>query len=392
MKRFSILLTLVTALLLAQQISFAQEDASLDLTDSTYTGERVSLFDSNQHQVTYQDSTEDVQSILNSVTQSQDVSYHTNYVSNASGGKSCCDPSCPAFWEHRDHFFGEYLYLTVRGANVPYATHVDGVGPNEVPIGPVVVADPDYQGGFRVGGGMALDSCSSLTFNYSFFESSHGSAAVLPGGTGLFRAELVHPNTTNVASDSLSTRALYDIDFDMVDINYKSLIWGGDCYSLNYLLGFRYGHTRQDLLVRYDIVGATTVETEIDFDGFGPRIGLEGERSIGRGLLVYFRTNANFLVGEFTADYQQNNIAAGLQAATSYDDDRIVSLLELELGLGWQSCCGKYRLAAGYYVGAWFNSVTTPNWIDAVQRNDYITEMSDTLTFDGLTARAEIRF
>ncbi len=293
MKRFSVLLTLVTALLLAQQISFAQEDAYLDFSDSTYTGERVSLFDSNQHQVTYGDSAEDVQSILDSGTQSQDVGYNTNYESNASGGKSCCDPCCPAFWEHRDSIHGDYLYLTVRGVNVPYATHTDGVAPpNERPVGPVVVADPDYHGGFRVGGGMALDSCSSLTFNYAFFESSHGSAAVLPGGTGLFRAELVHPNTTNVAADSLSTRAMYDIDFDVVDINYKSLIWGGDCYSLNYLVGFRYGHTRQDLLVNYSIVGATTVETEIDFDGFGPRIGLEGERSIGRGLLVYCRTSA----------------------------------------------------------------------------------------------------
>ena len=239
---------------------------------------------------------------------------------------------------------------------------------------------------------MALDRCSSFTFNYAFFESNHRSGFSLPGGTGVIRSELVHPSTTNVANDSLAASVSYDIDFDMVDANYKSLIWGGDCYSLNYLLGFRYGQMSQDLLATYSIVGETTVQTEIDFEGFGPRIGLEGERLIGRGIRVYFNSAANFLIGEFDADYTQNNIAAGQQAFTTFDDDRIVPVLELELGVGWQSCCGRYRLSAGYYVGAWFNSVTTPNFIDAVQRNDFVTEMEDTVTFDGLAARAEVRF
>jgi len=391
MKHLSIMCVAMTALLITQRQSFAQTDQYQDFNDynSFDNGDlQISLFDLDQHQVTYQDSAEEIEAVL--AAEEEPIAYTSNYEN--SGDESCCDPCCPAFWEHRDNVYGDYLYLTARGVNVGYATHTDGIAPpNERPLGPVVVADPDYHGGFRIGGGMALDSCSSLTFNYAFFESSHGSSASLPGGTGLFRAELLAVPVT-APGDSLSALAKYDIDFDIVDVNYKALIWGGDCYSLNYLIGFRYGYTSQDLLVDYSMSAGTRVETEIDFNGFGPRIGLEGERSIGRGILVYFRTHANFLVGEVVADYEQNNVAAGLQAATSYDDDRIISLLEMELGMGWQSCCGKYRLSAGYYVGAWFNSVTTPNWIDAVQRNDYTTEMSDTLTFDGLTARAEFRF
>lgn len=389
MKRLSIVLSAVGALFCVQQQSFAQSDMFQDSTESEINtnDQRTSLFDLSNHQVSYRDTNEEVDAIL--TANPSPISYNGGYEENSGG---CCDPCCHAFWEHRDNIYGEFLYLTVRGANLGYATTVDGLAANAVPTSAVAIADPDYHPGFRAGVGMALDSCSSITGNFAFFESSHGSGITNGGGADFIRAELVHPNTTNVAADSLTARAQYDIDFQTADVNYKSLIWGGDNYALNYLLGLRYGGLRQDFLGRYTIVGVTNVETEVDFNGFGPRIGLEGERLIGKGLMVYFKSAANFLAGEFVADYAQNNIAVGQQALTGFEDDRIVPVLEFEIGTGWQSRCGKYRLNAGYTMSAWFNSVTTPNFINAVQQNNYVTDMKDTLTFDGLAARAEIRF
>ena len=64
---------------------------------------------------------------------------------------------------------------------------------------------------------------------------------------------------------------------------------------------------------------------------------------------------------------------------------------DLEFGLGWQSLCGRFRVKAGYYIGAWFNTVTTPAFLDAVQSNDFV-DQSDTLTFDGLALRLELQF
>ena len=48
-------------------------------------------------------------------------------------------------------------------------------------------------------------------------------------------------------------------------------------------------------------------------------------------------------------------------------------------------------MKAGYYVGGWFNTVTTPNFISAIHHDDF-SGMGDTLTFSGLALRGEVRF
>jgi len=65
-----------------------------------------------------------------------------------------------------------------------------------------------------------------------------------------------------------------------------------------------------------------------------------------------------------------------------------VSILDLELGIGWSTPGGRLRMTGGYMVNSWFNTVTTADFIGAVQRNDF-TDLDDTLTFDGLVVRAE---
>ncbi len=46
---------------------------------------------------------------------------------------------------------------------------------------------------------------------------------------------------------------------------------------------------------------------------------------------------------------------------------------------------------AGYMVSAWFNVVSTDEWIQAVHNNNFIG-LGDSLTLDGVVARAEIRY
>ena len=59
--------------------------------------------------------------------------------------------------------------------------------------------------------------------------------------------------------------------------------------------------------------------------------------------------------------------------------------------LGWQDPGGFFRLTAGYYIGAWFNTLTTPTFVNAVENNNF-ADADDTLTFDGLTVRAQLNF
>jgi hypothetical protein len=276
---------------------------------------------------------------------------------------------------------------------VPFATPSDGLGINVVPIGNTLVADPAYDPGFRVGGSYALSPRTSLGLTYTNYESRVNDSGRREGGNGFFRATLLHPNTVNVTDDFLSVEAEYDIDFRFADAVLTHDLWR-DCESrLTTIAGFRYAELDQNLRVAYSILGAATVDSDIDFEGFGPRLGLETERCLRHGFSVYGNAFVNVLPGSFDGSYVQRDLNDPLapQADAGIEDDRIVTLLEGEIGLAYYPSCGWWRASVGYYVAGWFNVMTTTEFIQAVQADDF-TDASDTLTFDGLAARLQFSF
>lgn len=298
---------------------------------------------------------------------------------------------CDQFWSHRTAWFADFLYITARDVDQAYATHVDGPIPTAVPVAPTSTIDSSYQPGFRVGRNWALDQWSSVRATYWHYQSEENDSLNLPGGTGWIRPEVTHPSTLAADFDKLSATADYEIGLQMIDLTYRK-IWKEACgYSLNYVVGVRYGHLEQDFDSEFTVLGTRTVNTEIQFDGAGPRIGLEGDRLLNCGLVAYGQVFGNLLAGKFSADYAQESNMAGSEATAGFDDRRFVPQLEMEMGLRWQDSCGNFRVQAGYYVGAWFNIATTPTWIDAVQANN-VTEVEETLLFDGMAIRAEYRF
>jgi hypothetical protein len=308
------------------------------------------------------------------------------------GCTSCCE-DCPPFWEHRSGVFGEFLFLHARDADVHFSTPTDALGVNRVPIDNALIADPAYDPGFRIGGQFALSCQASLVATYTWYESSVNDRATLAGGAGFLFPTLIHPNTINAASDYLLAEADYDIDFQFIDVAGKFLL-RGDCETrVNGYAGFRYGNLEQDLFATYSNLGTQTVDSQIDFNGFGPRLGLEAERLVGRGCFVYGNVFANFLAGQFETEFVQlNELAPGApEVNTGHEDDRIVSILELELGLGWRSRCGNVSGRLGYHVAGWFNTITTSEFIEAVHADNF-DDATGSLTFDGLAARLEYNF
>jgi hypothetical protein len=135
------------------------------------------------------------------------------------------------------------------------------------------------------------------------------------------------------------------------------------------------------------------LDTEIDFDGGGIRVGIEAERYAPcSGWMVYGRGIASVVGGEFRADYDQRSSFADPEINTRWKAGRVVTMLDLELGLGWTSCGGRLHLAGGYLFSAWLNTLGTDEFIDAVNANRFTDIGGETMTFDGLTARAEYRF
>ena len=72
-------------------------------------------------------------------------------------------------------------------------------------------------------------------------------------------------------------------------------------------------------------------------------------------------------------------------------DYRVLTILESELGMGWETSCGRLRVTGGYAVSGWLNTMTTGSYIDGVCAGSY-TDLSETLTFDGLVSRVELRY
>jgi hypothetical protein len=190
----------------------------------------------------------------------------------------------------------------------------------------------------------------------------------------------------------LQTGAGYDIDFDLVDFALQTPLCRSTCWAADVIWGLRYGQLGQDFSSQIAVNGTTFVNTEIDFNGLGPRIGLIGQRNLGFGSLYSFgRSEASFLVGKTQADYLQRDAFAGTVVDTGWEAGRVVPQLELEMGLGCGSRTGRFQVRTGYLVSAWFNTVNTSEFINATQQNNP-DDLGEGLTFDGWNVRCELRF
>jgi hypothetical protein len=290
--------------------------------------------------------------------------------------------------------YGEFLYLRARNAEVVFAVETNNaVAPPAVPIPvePLGIVDPDFEPAFRFGVTYNLDRCSSVTLQYTMFESDTFNRINLVTGGFEIQSLLTHPSTTQAAQGGVYSDAKYDISFNLIDMDYRQLIRYNCNRSTTFLVGIRYADMEQELFSNLPIGGNETVDTDIDFYGAGLRMGLEHERNLFRGLSAYGKLHGSLLAGEWTADYDQGNNFDASVVDTTWKAGRLTPVLDFEVGMGWTSKCGFWRLNAGYIYSAWFNGVNTNDWIDAVRKNNFV-DLSSNITFDGLTARLETRF
>jgi len=138
--------------------------------------------------------------------------------------------------------------------------------------------------------------------------------------------------------------------------------------------------------------GQVFTRTNIDFDGGGLRFGLDGERRFGcRGFSLYGRTNVSTMVGTIQADYDSADVNTNPLGNAIWKDDRMVTVLDYEVGFSWTGPRGKWKISTGYNAAHWFNMVTTDSFISAVKANDY-ENVNGPLSFSGVVSRIERRF
>jgi hypothetical protein len=306
----------------------------------------------------------------------------------ATGGNAACDPT----WI----VYGEFLYLRPGNDKVAFAVPINGaivppVGAPPVQVGPEVLVDLGFTPGVRVGAERAYGTCSALGGQFTWYESNQTNNAV---GTELLPLySLVnHPGSLSAATNSLAATATGHIDFQLGDAFYRRFLVRDENRSLSFIGGARFAHL--DETFRSTFTSATTVETvntNIAFDGGGIRLGLEAEQraSFSQGL-VYAKGYASFVGGQFTSRYVQADGQRGVVVDTGWTEDRVVSILDTELGIGWITRHG-IRITGGYMFSGWFNLINTDDFIRAVRKLDSVN-VRDSLSFDGFVVRAEARF
>ena len=307
------------------------------------------------------------------------------------GCSSCCGP-----WSHYTSVFGGLLYLRPRNADVAYGVPINGpiVGPpanNPIEIGRVGVVDPDFDVSFFGGFNYAMSARTSIYLRYATYDArTSDSISIDP--PNVIRSLVSHPSALAADNDSLFAEAHQDINFDIIDLQIRRLWKCCGLTGINTVFGPRYASLEQRFLANYVDNEVENVETDIDFEGVGARIGLELDRySCSNRLHTYVRGYTSFVAGEFDTRYHQGRDVDNLVVRADWDAGRIVPILDLEVGLGWTTASRRMRFNVGYVYSAWYNTVMTEDYITAVQEGNF-TNLGDTLTFDGLQAQLDWRF
>jgi len=300
---------------------------------------------------------------------------------------------------------GEYLYLRPTNAEVTYAQVFDNITGVSLPFGSTGVSNPFYNPGFRVSAAAALGDCAAIGLSYTYFETTVDSRvdAIDNPRADAFPVSDVHslvlfPGAPTVADPGAFATAHEMIRFHLADVDYKAALVSGPRYCANVLIGARYASLEQDFRSSVDLDAATAdlVTSNIRFEGGGLRAGLEGERqSASTGFLAYGKGTASFVAGTARGNYLQFNTTNADLLDTEFKSNRIITMLDFEVGAGWASQDGTLRVTGGYMVSAWYNTVKVARLIRSVQTVNPALLDSPTenmLAFDGLVFRVEWRF
>jgi hypothetical protein len=294
----------------------------------------------------------------------------------------CCDSGCG--WM----FFAEWMYLQPRGSDAVFATRaLNCFGP---PTG-VEQFDLGNQDAYRAGFYKQCGPCSDIGASFWMFESHENERAAPTTGTDVIFPALLFPTIRNITTGcndatSTSARASLDIDFDRIAIDYRNR-FEACCIEWEWLVGFGYGKLDQELLAIYD---EGFVKVDSDLHGYGLRVGGGGTYNWGcfRG---YLRSDFTLLAANLKARYRNVDTFDGDVADYEQNLDRLVPVLDIEVGLAYDLCCNT-TLKFGYIYSIWWNVVTTPSFAEDVINGDITGNSGDTLTFDGIFARVEINF
>jgi len=287
----------------------------------------------------------------------------------------------------------------------------------------------DYDPSYRVYGGYRFCDCGGeIQFGYTRYDSDASANGIPQAGDVIVAVpEEVFTNTVgqNISVNSSVSAQSLDLAFS------KTIPLGGCCpcdcgdtccdtscgcgdacgpvccpaWDITWSAGVRYSEVdwdRNSVVVNPATgINENSALTTMDFEGAGPRWGLEGRRYLGSKyrFALFLKGDISLLLGNVGITNTRTQVTAGAPAGvniTQFNTTQIIPVLDITAG-GTVNITDRLTLSGGYLFSAWhdlgmrdtFDLMDDPGFLNPT---DLTFDDANILGFDGYFARAEFAF
>jgi hypothetical protein len=346
-------------------------------------------------------------------------------------GDPCCGcgPSCGSGCCESNSFCGlrggtwfvtaDYLNVRAHFSDaLAFATQIDENTTPSTTTQHFHQIDFDPDSSFRVGGGYRLCNCGEeIVFNFTRFRSSgDASATAPPSGSGTTIIFPFDVNPLNGNNGQIGT-VHASVDMNSGDLDWRKTIPLGGCCSsscgdvcgcgdccrpscpawdITWSGGIRVaeGGWDRDYFVDDPTDQTLNIDTrvDIDFEGVGPRIGLEGRRYFGRDgwFSTFLKGNISLLFSHIETETRQETFIPGAENITTEVQkiQEVLPVIDMEAGISAQVTCHS-TFSAGYLLSAWHDLGFRGEPVRANIALNTSYDDANILSFDGFFARYE---
>lgn len=308
------------------------------------------------------------------------------------------------------NFFGDFLYWQALEGGLEYAVRdvYRAVGGSGTQGGRIKDCPGDWGPGFRIGASYA-PSWDIAAIWTRFHQSTHKHKSVSNASSSLelgYEA-IWFPTINSTQPNYQDVKFKWHLDFDTVDLEFGKQYYVSKHLAIRPFISLRGAFIDQHFTAEYGPHNLTPsfekifIKYKNDFQGVGPRLGVNTSWDIGSGFAVLLNADVSLLSGWFslkTVAGPQTDVLDFPIALDSHEKfNQLVPSLDILLGLGWQRCLSheRYKLSfkAGYEIQYWWNQFQR-RMFSALGPSDLELSIRtpNDLAFRGLTFNAGFEF